>query len=230
MTAEPVIDAYLREVTAALPGPVRARRDIVAELHSGLLDATDAHRQAGLPATAAAAAAAAEFGDPRQVAEAFRPELAARHARRVALTLVTTGPLIGLLWTSAATASHVGIRHAPPWDWPGAPPGSPAVFPLALAAIVVAAWAAVLTVAATGPLARWLPGCPGLAATTAAISGFSIMAADMAVFTLLACKLVSAPGTLAPVPVTAAAMASLTRLTLARHAAHRCLAARASLA
>ncbi len=158
MTASPVIDAYLREITAGLPGPARARGDIVAELRSGLLDAADAHRRAGLPDAAAAAAATAEFGDPHQVAKAFRPELAARLARRVALTLVATGPLIGLLWASAAAASHIAIRHAPPWDWAGTPPGSPAALPLALAAIVITAWAALLTVAATGPLTRRLPG------------------------------------------------------------------------
>ena len=61
-------------------------------------------------------------------------------------------------------------------------------------------------------------------------SGFGAMAAGLAVFALLASKLASTPGTLAPVPVTAAAIASLTRLTLARRAAGRCLAARASLA
>ena len=56
------------------------------------------------------------------------------------------------------------------------------------------------------------------------------MAADTAVFALLAGKLASSPGALAPLPVTAAVAASLTRLALARRAARRCLAARASLA
>ena len=148
MTAGPAIDAYLREVAAALPGPARARRDILAELHSGLLDAADAHRHAGLADGAAAAAATAEFGDPRVVAAAFRPELTIRHARRVALTLVTTGPLIGLLWVGAAAASHMAIRHAPPWQWAGAPPGSAAALPLALAAVLVAVWAGLFTVVA----------------------------------------------------------------------------------
>ena len=208
MTAGPAVDAYLREVAAALPGPARARRDILAELHSGLLDAADAHRRAGLPDTAAAAAAIAEFGDPRVVAGAFRPELTIRHARRVALTLVTTGPLIGLLWVGAAAASHMAIRHAPPWEWAGAPPGSPAAFPLALAAVLVAVWAGLFTVVAAGRLTRWLPEGPGPAAG----------------------KLASSPGALAPLPVTAAVAASLTWLALARRAARRCLAARASLA
>lgn len=229
MTDDRVIDTYLQEVTAALPGPARARADIVAELRSGLLDALDAHRRSGLPDAAAAAAATAEFGDPRQVAGAFRPELAARHARRTALTLVPIGPLIGLLWVVAAAASHIAVRHAPPWQWAGAPPGSVAAFPLALAAVLIAIWAGLITVAAAGPLTRWLPSWPRLAPTTAAICGLGAMAADIALFAALASKLISAPGTLAPVPVTAAALASLTRLTFARHAARRCLAARASL-
>ena len=233
MTAGPAVDAYLREVAAALPGPARARRDILAELHSGLLDAADAHRRAGLPDMAAAAAAIAEFGDPRVVAGVFRPELTIRHARRVALTLVTTGPLIGLLWVGAGAASHMAIRHAPPWEWAGAPPGSPAAFPLALAAVLVAVWAGLFTVVAACPPTRWLPEGPGPAAaiaTTAAICGFAAMAADTAVFALLAGKLASSPGALAPLPVTAAVAASLTRLALARRAARRCLAARASFA
>jgi Epoxide hydrolase N terminus/HAAS len=97
MTSGQVIDAYLGEVAAALTGPPRARADIVAELRSGLLDAADAHRSAGLAAAPAAEAAIGEFGDPRQVAAAFRPELTLTQARRLALTLVATGPLIGLL-------------------------------------------------------------------------------------------------------------------------------------
>ena len=225
-----VVDSYLAEVTARLPGPARARASVVDELRAGLLDAIDAYRSAGLTADQAAQAAVSEFGDPRQVAGAFRPELAVSQARRVAVTLVATGPLIGLLWASAALASHVAIRHAPPWEWTGAPPGSPAAFPLALAAFCVAVGAALFTLAATGPLARWLPDRPRLAATTAAISGFSASAADVAIFALLASKLASAPGALAPVLVTVAAVASLARLTLARRAARRCLAARASLA
>lgn len=230
MKASPAIDAYLRNVAGSMPGPARARRDIMAELRSGLLDATDAHRSAGLSADAATEAAITEFGDPRQVADAFRPHLATKQARRVALTLIPTGPLIGLLWALAAAASHIAIRQAPPWQWAGAPPGSPEAFPLALAAVMIAIWAGLISIAAAGPLTRWLPGRPRLAPTTAAICGLGAMAADVALLAVLASKLISEPGALAPVPVTAAALASLTRLTLARHAASRCLAARASLA
>jgi HAAS len=229
MTGGPLVDAYLGQVAASLPGPAQARRDILAELRSGLLDAVDAHRSAGLPADAAAEAAITEFGDPRQVAGAFRPYLAMRQARRVALTLIVTGPLVGLLWATAALASHITIRHTPPWQWPGAPPLSVAAFPVVAAALVITVWSALATLAATGKLARWLPASPRIAATTAATTGFGVTAADLAVFALLASQLASAPATLAPLPVAIATAASLTRLTLARRAARNCLAIRATL-
>src|SRR5206468_7524022 len=53
--------------------------------------------------------------------------------------------------------------------------------------------------------------------------------ADLAAFIPLASKLASTPAALAPAPVPAAAAASLTRITLARRAARRCLTARAAL-
>ncbi|HUY48606.1 MAG TPA: permease prefix domain 1-containing protein [Streptosporangiaceae bacterium] len=230
MTGSQQIDAYLSEVAAALPGPARTRRDIVAELRSGLLDAADAHRSTGLQPAPVAEAAIREFGDPRQVAAGFRPELAACQARRLAVTLLATGPLIGLLWAAAAVASHIGIRHAPPWQWAGVPPTSLIAFPLAAAAFLITVWTALFTIAATGRLARWLPSGPHIATTTAAIAGFGAAAADAAIFLLLASQLVSAPSILAPAPVAAAAVASLTRLTLARRGARHCLSARATLA
>ena len=223
-----LVEDYLAEVAARLPGPARARAGIIAELRAGLLDAADARRADGLPAAAADAGAVAEFGDPRQVAAAFRPGLALSQARRVALTLLATGPLIGLLWAATAVASHIGIRSAPPWQWAGAPPASLAAFPLA-AAIVIAVWTALFTIAATGRATRWLPDRPRLAPGTAAIAGLGAAAADLALFVLLASQLAAAPGTLAPVPAAAAALASLTRLSLAGRAARRCLTARTAL-
>jgi HAAS len=230
VTCAPAVDTYLRSVAASMPGPRQARNDILAELRSGLLDAIDVRRSAGWPVQAAAEAAITEFGDPRQIADAFRPQLAMIQARRVALTLVATGPLVGLLWAAAALASHIAIRDAPPWQWPGAPPLSPAVFPAFGAALLIVISSALATVAATGTLARWLRASARIAAATAATAGFGAAAADLAVFALLASQLTSAPGTLAPFPVAAATAASLTRLALARRAACRCLAIRAALA
>jgi hypothetical protein len=225
-----LLDAYLGEVAAMMPGPERVRRDVLAELRSGLLDAVDTRRSAGVPAEVAAEAAVVEFGGAREVADAFRPHLAMVHVRRVALTLVTTGPLVGLLWIAAAATSHIALRNAPPWLWPGTPPLWPAVFPAVGAALLVTIWSAVATVAATGRLTRWLPVDPRIAAATAAAACFGATLADLAIFALLASQLASNPGTLAPLPVAAAATASLTRLTLAGRTARTCLATRATLA
>jgi hypothetical protein len=229
MTGDPALEAYLRAAAANMVGPRRERSDILAELRSGLLDAIDAHRAAGLPEQAAAEAAITEFGDPRAVGSAFRPHLAMVQARRTALAIAATGPLVGLLWAVAAVASHIPLRHAPPWQWPGAPPLSAAAFPAIAAAVLILITSTVTTIAATGKLSRWLPASARLAAATAAIAGFTAVAADLAILTLLASQLTSAPGTLDPVPVAAATAASLTRLTLARRAARSCLAVRATL-
>jgi hypothetical protein len=228
-SAQP-IESYLAQVTTALPGPARARADIIAELRGGLLDAADAHRCAGLAPAAAAQAAVAEFGHPAQVAAAFRPVIAASQARHVAATLLVTGPLIGLAWAAAARASHIGVRDAPPWHWAGTPPAALLAFPLIAAVILITIWTALITLAATGRLTRWLPHRPRLAPTTAAIAGFGAATADVILLALLASQLATAPTRLAAAPITLATAASTTRLILARRAGQRCLASRASLA
>ena len=154
------IESYLSQVTAALPGPARARAGIVAELRGGLLDATDAHGRAGLAPPAAAQAAVAEFGHPAQVAAAFGPGLAATQARHVAATLLVTGPLVGLLWAAAARASHIGVHDAPPWQWAGTPPAAPIAFPLMAVVFLITVWTALITLCrhrAAHPLAPLPP-------------------------------------------------------------------------
>ena len=111
----PAVERYLAEITARLPGPREAHVGIVAELHSGLLDAADAYQSAGLAPSQAAQAAIREFGDPARVAAGFSAEIAARQARRAAVILLVTGPLVGLLWIATALASHLGIRLTQLW-------------------------------------------------------------------------------------------------------------------
>lgn len=223
------IESYLSQVTAALPGPARARAGIIAELRGGLLDAADAHQRAGLAPPAAAQAAVAEFGHPAQVAAGFRPGLAATQARHVAAALLVTGPLIGLLWAAAARASHIGVHDAPPWQWAGTPPAAPIAFPLMAAVFLVTVWTALITLAATGRLTRWLPRPSRLAPTTAAIAGFGAATVDLIILIVLASQLATAPATLAAAPIALASAASTSRLILARRAGRRCLASRASL-
>ena len=145
-----------------------------------------------------------------------------RLARRCALTLAITGPVVGLLWTIAAVASHIGIRHALPWE-AAAPPGSTAVVRLLLVALLVTVLGALVTMAVTGRLAA-RRGRTQVAPAAAALSGYAAVTVDVTIFTLLASQLASAPGGLAPVPVAAAAVASVARLVLAWRAALRCRA------
>ena len=155
-----LIESYLSQVAAALPGPARTRADIVAELRSGLLDAADAHRRAGLAPPAAAQAAVAEFGHPAQIASAFRPGTAAGQARHAAVTLLVTGPLIGLLWAAAARASHIGVRAAPPWQWAGAPPAAPIALPLIAAVLLITVWTALIALGGSPDGSLTAPASP----------------------------------------------------------------------
>jgi len=224
------VEGYLAAVSARLPGPAWARAGIVAELRSGLLDAADAHRAAGLPPAEATAAAIGEFGDPALVAGGFTAEIAARLARRVAVALLASGPLVGMLWITAALTSHLGVRLAPPWEWQDLSAAVRVAIHLLAVPVGVTAWAALFGIASTGRLTRWLPAGPRRAATAGAVAGFAAVGADALGLTVFAAQLAAAPGTLAPIPAAAAAAASLVRLVLARRAAHRCLAIRASLA
>ena len=131
------------------------------------------------PAAAAAQAAISEFGAPEQVADGFRAEIAARHARRLSASLVAGGPLVGLLWVAAAFASHLGLHLAPPWHWPDLPPLLDVGIRLVVVAIVAAAWAALLGIAplpVASPDSR-PPGRHG--PTVAVIAGFGAASADL---------------------------------------------------
>ena len=227
--AVPAVERYLAEITARLPGPARAHSGIVAELRSGLLDATDSHQAAGLAPAQAVQAAINEFGSPALVADGFRAEIAASHARRVAVALLATGPLVGLLWIATAAASHLSIRLSSLRQWTSPPAGLGAGIQLVAVAVAVTAWGALLSIAATGRLTRWLPTRPRQAPTAAAVAGYGAVSADGLGLILLAAELATIPGKLALLPAIAAAAASLARLLLARRAARRCLALRASL-
>jgi hypothetical protein len=227
-----VIDHYLDAVATrlTLAGPARARQAILAELHDGLLEAADAHQARGLPPAQAASAATTEFGDPGALAAAFAPELAAAHARRTAMALIRSGPLVGLLWVTALATSHLATLPAhpgPPWQWPHPPTGLWVVFPLVALAVLVGVPAGLLAVAATGRLGRWLPNrLAPTAAATIAIAGITI---DLTLLGMLTAWTIIAPDRLAWTPVILAVAASLLRLGYGGRATRRCLAVRATL-
>jgi hypothetical protein len=232
--ADPVdlLDGWLVELGARLRGPSQARQAVLTELRDGLLEALAAHRDAGLAPPDAARAALDEFGEPAEIARAFAPELAGRQARRTALTLIGTGPPIGVLWGFAAAASHLldPAHPGPPWLWPDLPGAIRVV--LALLALVLATGvpAGLLAVAATGRPSRWLPHRPRLAPTAAATLGLAALTADLLLLATVGAAALIMPGRLVWAPVTVAVLASLTRLALNSRATRRLLAARAALA
>jgi hypothetical protein len=143
----------------------------------------------------------------------------------VAVTVLISGPLVGLLWALTAAASHL-IPH---WRISALPAGVQAGLYLVAAAAAATAVSALLGVAATGRLTRWFEVRPSRAPAAAAAAGLSAVWADALGLALLAAELATAPANLSPKWAIAAATASIIRLTLARRAARRCLALRAEL-
>ena len=222
---DPVAD-YLTTVSDQLPGPVAARARIIDELRDGLMEALEVHQARGCSPQEAAVAAIAEFGDPRMVAAGFGPELAAVQARRVALGLLATGPLVGLSWIAA-----VAVNTLPPWRHQLTGPWL--ALPLVGLALAVACPALGLTVAVTGRLGRRLGGGfarrAALPLAAAAVAGLAAVVADLTLLAILGGQAFASPGSLVWAPVIVAVGASLTRITLAGRAARRCLATRATL-
>jgi hypothetical protein len=221
---DPVAD-YLAAVAAGLTGPATTRVAITDELRDGLLETLERHLARGCSHQEATATAIAEFGDPRTVAAAFAPELAAVQARRVALGLLATGPLVGLAWIASVAANAL-----PPWRQQLTGPWL--ALPLVGLAVVVAGPALGLAVAATGRLARrlgWLGRRASLPATTAVVAGLAAVVADLTLLAMMAGHALTTSGPDIWAPVAIAAGASLTRVTLTGRATRRCLATRATL-
>jgi peptidoglycan/LPS O-acetylase OafA/YrhL len=160
------------------------------------------------------------------VAVAFGPELAAVQARRVALGLLATGPLVGSAWIAA-----VAVNALPPWRHQLTGPWL--ALPLVGLALAVACPALGVTVAATGRLGRRLGGWFGRRATVpptaAAVAGLAAVLADLTLLAIIGSQTLATPGSRVWAPVIVAAGASLVRVALAGSAARRCLATRAAL-
>ena len=220
-TAQHLVDAYLAELSGRLAGDASARAAIVAELEDGLWAAIAARQARGLPPEEAARAAVAEFGEPRTVAAGFGPELAAATGRRVGLGLLATGPLVGTSWLLLVAATWWRAGREPP-------AALGLVATLVGLVLAVAIPAAVLSVALSGRLSRWLPAGPRSAATTAAAAAGACVAGDLVLLAALLASTMFAGGVAWPAALLAAGASSL-RLSLAGRAARRCLAARARL-
>ena len=173
-----VVDHYLASLARDLPGPRGARAAALDEVRDGLHEAIAGHTSRGLPPQLAARAAITELGSPTTVAEAFAPELATTQARHTLLAFLITGPLVGLWW----------LLLLAPQPWPPRPGVLWAAIP-ALPLIGVAIAAAVVILATTGSLIRWLPeSTPQRALLGAAGVAIGCVLDDLTVLAILAAR------------------------------------------
>jgi hypothetical protein len=209
-----VVDAYLDQLAAKLPGYAPIDAAVAAELRDDLLDATAARLPRAPDQATAARMAIAEFGDPALMASSLRPELATRVVRRFGLVLLATGPLVGACWVLAVVLSDA----APPWHW---------LPVLAAPLLLLGAPAVVLTVLSTGRLARWISPSAALAsgtvASVAAAAGDAVLLGGSAVLLLAP---VGPPSSLLALAVAA----SLGRLVFIGYTAGRLFGAQRGLA
>ncbi|MEU7318514.1 permease prefix domain 1-containing protein [Streptomyces sp. NPDC007083] len=171
--------AYTAELEAALVGPERVRVRMLAEIHDGLLDATDAYVHQGVPRAEAARLAVRDFGPVSALAPECQRELTVAQTRQTARAAALCVPFLLVCW--ALTRATAG-----PW-----------AAPLALLAAVSTVLALVTLAATRGVLARRLPGRPvlpllvawtgtgasiGMAAATLALGCTAFVAAQWPLF------------------------------------------------
>ena len=179
------IDERLRELESRLRGPARLRTELIREVRDALDDATEAYREAGLPARDAERRAVADFGTPAELAPAYQAELAAGALRGLSRRAL----VIAVLLTAGGDLTWRGS------SWSGGPP-PPAGYQLlagsmngiwlvvagmALAALSFGAWAARRGRAATtvGRLLGW--GLTG-ALVVGAVAGVALFAWSVALW------------------------------------------------
>ncbi|MFD8501285.1 permease prefix domain 1-containing protein [Streptomyces sp. NPDC059687] len=132
MSPHHLIDAYLGSLHHRLPA------DVVSELADGLVETYEHYRNQGLTPDTAARAAIADFGSPDLIVAGFAHTAP---GRRIARTLLFTGPLVGACWAAALLTTQ---------PWP------PLILSVARVAAPTALFAIVglLVVALRGPYRR----------------------------------------------------------------------------
>jgi hypothetical protein len=210
------IEAFLGAIAVRLPGPRRARTEILAELNDGLLEAADANQRAGLEHAQAVELALREFGDPQMVARSFRPELMLAQGRRTAFALLAAAPIVVGLWLAAARSRDTrGISRM--FD---SPADHIAAAVLITAVIACGVW----TIATTGRATRWLGVPPHASLVGATAMGLITVLADVAALAVLGARLAAFPGTIHALLLAAAIAASCASILLAARATRSCMA------
>lgn len=216
MACHPVIERYVADLSARLPGPRRWRAGVLDEVRDSLLEGMHAHSGATGDQAAAALRAVAEHGPADQIARAYAPELAAAWVRRAALLALGIIPAMAIVW-------NVALRVGPPSQWHPSGPG------LHLAAAVIAGGVCltlICSIAAllgTGRLARTIGEHPLAFRSATCAASTAVSVAALALLGVVAARAVTAPGSLAWPAVLTALTLSLTALTGVGRTAYRCV-------
>ena len=215
-----IVGDYLAAVGLRLPIARRTREEILTELADGLACAVAEEIERGLAPGPAAHAAVRQFGEPAVLAAGFARQLAPAAAHRVGLGLVTTGPLVGLIWVGAASIGEVGAASSGEPDWPsriGAVLSALPLYPLILAITVPAA---MIAITGSGWSARRFPVFRRLVTGSAFVAVLGCIAGDVSL--LSGAIFGGAAWAAAPPGLTLVAVAvSLMRLSVAGFAGSR---------
>jgi hypothetical protein len=175
------VDDYLAILAKDLPGPPGPKAAALEEVRDGLNEAIASGRTRGLPPAVATRQALVELGSTTTVGEAFAPELATAQARRTLMAFLITGPLVGVWW----------LLLLPSRLWPPRPETLWSAIP-ALPLLGVAVAAAVVILATTGSMIRWLPESnPRQALLGAAGVAVGALIGDLSVLTTVMIRLLA---------------------------------------
>lgn len=201
-----VIDDYLSDLDRRLIGTRRDRREILTEIGDGLHESVEHFLARGFSLPQARAAAIHEFGAPALLAADFAPVNSSKRINRYGRGFLMIGPLIGILW---GTAALLGSFAAVPW-----PLTVTGLVVMAVAVMIGAPFTAVAT-AATGRASRWLRMETRLAAKALVVTAVVALTIDAILITTLAAVITLAPQGVVVLPVALATIASLTRIAIA---------------
>jgi hypothetical protein len=112
MVDHPLIDGYLSDLAAAMPGPARWRQSVLDEARDSLLEAMETHLRIAADPSEAARQMIGEYGPVPVVVAAFVPEAAAQRAKYAGLFMFLAMPALAELW-------YVAVHLHPAIDWHG---------------------------------------------------------------------------------------------------------------
>ena len=216
MACHPMIERYVADLSARLPGPRRWRAGVLDEVRDSLLEGMRAHSGAAGDPAAAALRAVAEHGPADQVARAYAPELAAAWTRRAGRLVLGIIPATAIVW-------NVALRMGPPSRWHPSGTGLHLAATLIASGVGLTLLCSTAALLGTGRLARTAGDhLPAFRSAICAAS-IAVSVAVLALLGVIASRAVTAPGSLDWPAVLTALAVSLTALIGVGRTAYRCI-------